>query len=87
MQTFLSYGDGESAVKITFQNERILDLLEHPKAKKDSEYDELNTLVLDCISIQEKCDSMLVAISLEYKKELNTHMIKRQLKSHLQKNT
>ncbi|MBP9889955.1 MAG: hypothetical protein KBF93_26895 [Leptospiraceae bacterium] len=84
MQTLLSYGDGESAVKISFQNERILSLLEkykEPSAKSDVA---LQTLVNACLILQEDCDKKLQSITSEYKKELNTHMIKRQILEHLE---
>lgn len=87
MQTLLSYGDGESAVKITHQNERILFLLEHHKDKNiKSKVIEIRELVECCLRLQQDCDEKLESITSEYKKELNTHLIKRQLKTHL-KNT
>ena len=87
MQTLLSYGDGESAVKITHQNERILFLLEHHKDKNiHSKVTEIRELVESCLRLQQDCDEKLESITFEYKKELNTHLIKRQLKTHL-KNT
>jgi hypothetical protein len=87
METFLSYGDGESAVKITSQNERILFLLEHYKDKNArAKTEEIRDLVDACLILQEDCDRNLQSITSEYKKELNTHLIKRQIIEHL-KNT
>lgn len=87
MQALLSYGDGESTLKIISQNERILFLLESVKKKESQDYNlKINDLVNTCIYLQEDCDKKLTAITLEYKKEFNTHLIKRQLKTHL-KNT
>ena len=86
MQTLLSYGDGESAVKITSQNERIIALLDSCKNRQASEDIKIQELVEDCLLLQEDCDNKLESIALEYKKELNIHLIKNQLHRHL-KNT
>lgn len=86
MQTLLSYGDGESAVKITFQNERIIALLDSCKNAQATDELKIQELVEDCLLLQEDCDSKLKSIALEYKKELNIHLIKNQLHRHL-KNT
>lgn len=86
MQKLLSYGDGESAVKIAFQNEHILFLLEHVKdgsVKSDTTH--LRSVADSCIQLQEECDTLLQSITLEYKKELNTHLVRRQLLVHLKK--
>lgn len=87
MQTFLDYGDGESAVKISFQNERIISLLEIPKIKKEQTTPSIQKVASECIILQEDCDTKLRMIASELKKELNTSMVKRQIKLHLQKNT
>ena len=84
MQTLLSYGDGESAVKISFQNERILSLLEKYKEPSGNLDVAQQALVSDCLILQEDCDKKLQSITSEYKKELNNHMIKRQLLEHLE---
>ena len=87
MQTLLSCGAGESTLKIISQNERILLLLESIKKKQSQNYSvKIRDLVDNCIYLQDDCDKKLTAITLEYKRELNTHSIKRQLQNHL-KNT
>jgi len=86
MQTFLSYEDGESAVKITFQNDRILVLLEKYKTESaKSGVTQIQDLVNTCITLQEDCDQKLQSITSEYKKEFNTHLIKRQVLEHLER--
>lgn len=83
MQSLLSYGDGETAVQITFQNEKIIGLLEKYKSfLNESMTSDLQNLIKDCSYLQEECDEKLQAITSEYKKELNIHLIKRQLFTH-----
>lgn len=84
MQTFLSYGDGESAIPITFRNERIIVLLEKTKHKSaNSRLAEIQALADSCLDLQEECDRKLVSITNDYKKELNISSIKLQIKKHL----
>lgn len=87
MQTLLSYGDGESAVKISFQNERILHLFESTKVKNQTNSQKnIRDLVDTCMYLQEENDLKLRSITDDYKNELNTYSIKRQIIMHL-KNT
>lgn len=87
MQALLAYGDGEAAVKITFQNERILFLLGTVRDSGDkSNISATRELVESCLLLQEDCDGKLESIASEYKKEFNSVSIKRQVSEHL-KNT
>ena len=84
MQTFLSYGDGESAVKITFRNERIIELLERSKKRSaNSKLDEIQTLANSCLALQKECEEKLGSIANEYKKDFYKSSVKIQLKEHL----
>lgn len=84
MQTYLSYGDGESAVKISFQNERILHLFESTKVKNQTNSQKnIRDLVDTCMYLQEENDLKLRSITDDYKNELNTYSIKRQIIMHL----
>ena len=84
MQTFLSYGDGESATALSFRNERIIELLERSKQKSaNSKLALIQSLVDSCLVLQEDCDQKLTEITSEYKKEFHISSIKIQLKKHL----